>query len=72
MLSHAFKIDGGTPLGTKVNPNERTSNCGGLNSLDERFVMYLCLFIVERFIFLICLWAAFLAFLPLLIGLLRF
>ena len=36
-------ISGGAPLGTKVKPNERTSNWGGggeLSVLDERLVIY--------------------------------
>ena len=56
-------INGGTPLGTKVKPNARTSNCGRLRVLDDRLVMYLFLFNVFWFFFLACFWAVFLAFL---------
>ena len=37
-------VSGWAPLGTKVKPNERTSNCGGVRVLDERLVMYFALF----------------------------
>ena len=31
-------------LGTKVKPKERTSTCGGVRVLEERLVIYFCLF----------------------------
>ena len=45
-------ISGGTPLGTKDKPSDRTSNCGGLSILDDRLVMYLFLFIMFLLSFL--------------------
>ena len=35
-----MSVSGGTPLGTKVKPNERTSSCEGLRVLDDRFVVF--------------------------------
>ena len=64
-------IIGWALLGTKVNPNERTSNCEGLNDLDERLVIYLFLFNIVLISFSPCLWASFLAFLFLYLGLFR-
>ena len=46
---------GSCMLGTKLRPRDRTSRCVGLRVLDERFVIYLCLFInlcVSVFVFL--------------------
>ena len=40
-------IGGESLLGTKVKPNERTSNCGGLRVFDDRLVIYLLLFSMD-------------------------
>ena len=54
-------VFGGVQLGIKVKPKARTSNCGGLRDFDERFVMYLVLFISFCVSFIVCVWAVFLA-----------